>query len=110
MELGVNARGDVAEIWQDGEKVGTVWDWHITSDADGWSGTALKQSFRPSFAGGEVEARLLLSASSGDIFHVRGIATLSGCTPGEKSRQRVSMKGTRLWTVTTEAIPNRASS
>lgn len=99
------ARGDVVEVWQDGRKVGVLFDWRIHGTATEWSGEARKQSFVADFRGGEVEVRFLLTASSDHIFQIRGRCEITGFTPGARSRTPVQLKGTRLWTVTTSAVP-----
>lgn len=100
------AKGDVAEVWQGGQKVGTLFDWSLEGTADSWAADALKQTFSPAFRGGEVEVRFLLTATSERLYQLRGIGEVTGYVTGIRARQSVQMRGTRLWQVTGTLLPD----
>lgn len=106
---GIQAHGDVAEVWQAGRKVGTLFDWYLRGTAASWEATALKQRFDPAFRGGKVEVRFLLSPRSGHVFRIVGTGSIEGALAGATARTLVRLKGDRLWTATTGALPRRGA-
>lgn len=97
---GATVEGQVAEVWQTGRQVGTLWDWHFEGHSREFVFWASRQSFSESFRGGEVEIRFLLTASSEHVFQMRGIGELTEYVVGEKRRAPARGRGDRLWTMT----------
>lgn len=97
---GVQVRGEIAEVWQSGRQIGTLWDWQIDTDHGAWEGAARKQSFSEAFRGGEVEVRFLLTASSSHVFQMRGLGELDGVRVGMRCREEVRMNGYEIRTMT----------
>lgn len=96
---GVRARGEIAEVWQRGQQVGTLWDWRITALAWEWSGWAERQSFAGAFRGGDVEVRFFITAASEHLFQLRGEGQVTEFVAGEKMRHLVKMQGSRMWQI-----------
>ena len=99
---GVRAKGEIAEVWQDGRQVGTLWDWRLDGRAEKWSAEADRQSFAGSFRGGDVEVRFLVTAASEHLFQLRGEGQVTEYVAGEKIRHPCRMEGKRMWLVTVQ--------
>ena len=96
---GVRARGAVAEVWQGGKQVGTLWDWRIEGHARQWAGWAERQSFTGSFRGGDVEVRFFVTAASEHLFQLRAEGQVTEYVAGEKIRHLCRMQGSRMWLI-----------
>ena len=99
---GVSVDGQVAEVWQAGRQVGTLWDWHLEGHASKWLAFASRQSFANNFNGGDAEFRFLITASSEHVFQIRGEGQVTEYVAGEKSRHPCRMEGTRAWSLTAQ--------
>ena len=94
--------GQVAEVWQDGRQVGTVWDWVFDGHASKWTATADRQSFAGNFHGGDVEVRFLITAASEHVFQLRGEGQVMEFVAGSRVKHPCRMEGTRAWSLTAQ--------
>ena len=102
MPGGISQDGQVAEVWQSGQQVGTLWDWHLEGHASSWLAHASRQSFSGSFRGGEAEFRFLITASSESVFQLRAVGEVTEYVTGSKVKHPCRMEGKRLWSLTAQ--------
>jgi len=105
---GVRARGDVAEVWQCGRQVGTLWDWKLEEVDLGWVAEAERQSFVGTFSGGDAGIRFFITAASEHVFQIRAEGRVTQFVAGEKMRHPCRMQGKRLWTIAA-VLPTRSA-
>jgi hypothetical protein len=99
---GVSVDGQVAEVWQSGRQVGTLWDWHLEGHASKWMAYASRQTFAGNFSGGAVEIRFLITASSEHVFQIRGEGQVTEFVTGSRVKHPCRMEGIRLWSLTAQ--------
>jgi len=94
--VAISLRGDIAEVWSEGERIGLLYQWSVHGQAGKWTGDALKYRIEKQSVG-EVELRLFLRSPGGSIELIAyGQIADETVVDGELHKKAVRIKGTRL--------------
>lgn len=90
-------RGLIGEVWQSGQRVGTLWKWDLQGKNGSWGGRVQKYSLDAGFDG-EAEFRLQIQAKGVQILELRAEGRIVSpyVADGTMQNGSIELRGTAL--------------